>query len=373
MPYAGKHHLGTARDGSSDPEVPADVTAGPADASPGGAEAGVVPVLAPGVELVGEYQGSGLTQVTFLARNASGRVVQLSRLLWLVLSGIDGSRTVGEIAARVSVEFGRTVSAGNVEYLLQNKLTPLGLVAGGDDTAEAATAGPDAAILALAAARDADPGGRGPGRGAAVRAAVPPAGGGGGPGVAGRGGCVAGAVRRAAGRVRRCAGPPAAAAGPGGLVGGVDGVPRVRARGGVPVRRGAPGPDRHGPVCAVAGPVHQRHRFLPAGAGRPDPDRPGRGVLQRGLRGGAGGRLPKDRLPAAGGGGAAGPAGAGAAAAALTATRRVLHPDRPGRGAGPVPADRAGAAQPGPGPSGPIPGWASCGGPPGSPSPRGWW
>ena len=101
------------------------------------------------MELVGEYQGSGLTQVTFLARNASGRVVQLSRLLWLVLSGVDGSRTVGEIAARVSVEFGRTVSAGNVEYLLENKLTPLGLVAGGEDAAQPATAGPDAAILAL--------------------------------------------------------------------------------------------------------------------------------------------------------------------------------------------------------------------------------
>ena len=106
-------------------------------------------MLAPAVELVGEYQGSGLTQATFLARNASGRVVQLSRLLWLVLSGVDGSRTVGEIAARVSVEFGRTVSAGNVEYLLETKLTPLGLVAGGEGTTQPATARPDAALLAL--------------------------------------------------------------------------------------------------------------------------------------------------------------------------------------------------------------------------------
>lgn len=145
MAYAGKHHLGAARDGISQPEVLADVTAGPAD----GVETGVVPVLAPGVELVGEYRGSGLTQVTFLARNGSGRVVQLSRLLWLVLSGVDESRTVGEIAARVSVEFGRTVSAGNVEYLLENKLTPLGLVADGDGEAQHAAAGPDAAILTL--------------------------------------------------------------------------------------------------------------------------------------------------------------------------------------------------------------------------------
>ena len=56
MPYAGKHDLGTARDGSSRSEVSADVIAGPA----AGVDAEAVPVLAPAVELVGEYQGSGL-------------------------------------------------------------------------------------------------------------------------------------------------------------------------------------------------------------------------------------------------------------------------------------------------------------------------
>ncbi len=97
---------------------------------PGRSQADVVPALAAGVELLGEYQGSGLTKSSFLARSPSGQVVHLSHLLYLVLSGIDGSRTVGEIAARVSVAFGRTVSAANVEYLLANKLTPLGLIAG---------------------------------------------------------------------------------------------------------------------------------------------------------------------------------------------------------------------------------------------------
>lgn len=95
----------------------------------GWADALVIPRLAAGVELLGEYQGSGLTKATFLARSPSGQVVHLSRLLYLVLSEIDGHRTVGEIAGRVSVTFGRTVSAGNVDYLLANKLTPLGLVA----------------------------------------------------------------------------------------------------------------------------------------------------------------------------------------------------------------------------------------------------
>jgi putative peptide zinc metalloprotease protein len=108
-----------------------------------------VPIPAPGTELVGEFRGSGLTQVTYLARTASGQVVQLSRLLWLVLSGVDGSRTLGEVAARVSVEFGRTVSAGNVEYLLDNKLIPLGLVAGGEEQGPASPGTQHAALLSL--------------------------------------------------------------------------------------------------------------------------------------------------------------------------------------------------------------------------------
>ncbi len=123
--------------------------ASPGALVPRGGSVGVVPVLAAGVELVGEYQGSGLTDVTFLARNASGQVVHLSRLLWLVLSGVDGSRTLGEIAARVSVEFGRTVSAGNVEYLLVNKLFPAGLVAGEEGAAQTPAGAPGTPILAL--------------------------------------------------------------------------------------------------------------------------------------------------------------------------------------------------------------------------------
>ena len=62
--------------------------------------AAVVPRLAAGAELLGEYRGSGLSEVTFLARNASGRIVHLSRVLWLVLSGVDGCRSVGEILWR---------------------------------------------------------------------------------------------------------------------------------------------------------------------------------------------------------------------------------------------------------------------------------
>jgi putative peptide zinc metalloprotease protein len=101
------------------------------------------------VEQFGEYQGSGLTNATYLVRNPGGKVVQVSWLLHLVLSGIDGSRTISEIAARVTADFGRTVSVGNVEYLLANKLAPLGLLAAGEGAHQGAAAGQEQALLAL--------------------------------------------------------------------------------------------------------------------------------------------------------------------------------------------------------------------------------
>jgi putative peptide zinc metalloprotease protein len=109
---------------------------------PGPDEAGaVVPLLAAGVEPIGEYQGSGLAESTYLVRNAGGQVVHLSRLLYLAVSAIDGRRTASK------------VSAGNVEYLLASKLLPLGLLAVADPAATAGhpgkDPGKDSALLGL--------------------------------------------------------------------------------------------------------------------------------------------------------------------------------------------------------------------------------
>jgi putative peptide zinc metalloprotease protein len=107
------------------------------------------PRLAPGAELLGEYQGSGLAEATYLVRQPSGQVIHLSWLLHLVLSAVDGRRTVAEIAARVTAGFGRTVSAGNVEYLLASKIVPLGLLVTGAAEPATGTAAPSASLLAL--------------------------------------------------------------------------------------------------------------------------------------------------------------------------------------------------------------------------------
>ncbi|MCW7941432.1 membrane protein [Streptomyces hygroscopicus] len=92
-----------------------------------GMEKPVVPRLSAGLQLHGEYQGSGFTEPRYIARRGDGQVVQLSRLLHLVASSVDGSRDIETIAHRVSARFGREVSAENIRYLIENKLDPLGV------------------------------------------------------------------------------------------------------------------------------------------------------------------------------------------------------------------------------------------------------
>ena len=91
---------------------------------------GRVPRLSDGVELLGEYRDSGFQEAPYIARLPGGVVVQLTRLLYLVARAVDGRRDLDEIAAQVSAEFGRRVTAANVAYLLDQKLAPLGVLAG---------------------------------------------------------------------------------------------------------------------------------------------------------------------------------------------------------------------------------------------------
>jgi putative peptide zinc metalloprotease protein len=96
-----------------------------------------VPRLADGVELLGDYQGSGYAQPPSLVRRPDGQVIQMSRLLYQVTCRIDGSRGPAAIAALVSQDLGRSLAADQVRHLITTKLLPLGIVA-----AEGAPAAP---------------------------------------------------------------------------------------------------------------------------------------------------------------------------------------------------------------------------------------
>ena len=117
----------------------------PSADAPGPAQ---VPRLADGVELLGEYKGSGYSQPPSLVRRADGQVIQMSALLYGVACRIDGSRGAAAIAGLVSADLGRSLTTDQVRYLITAKLLPLGIVAAEGAPAAAPKANP---LLALRA------------------------------------------------------------------------------------------------------------------------------------------------------------------------------------------------------------------------------
>ncbi|MEU1181376.1 hypothetical protein ABZ464_27790 [Streptomyces sp. NPDC005820] len=86
-----------------------------------------VPRLNHGLETLGEYQGSGFTERKYIVRRGDGQVLLLSRLLYLIVCSIDGARDAEAISHRVSGRYGAEVTTQNVVYLLDKRLTPLGV------------------------------------------------------------------------------------------------------------------------------------------------------------------------------------------------------------------------------------------------------
>ena len=89
----------------------------------------VAPALAPGVALLGEYQGSGFTEPHYLIVRADQQVLHVSRLLFVVASHIDGHSSLEQVATRVSEEYGRSLDADGVRFLVTAKLRPMGITA----------------------------------------------------------------------------------------------------------------------------------------------------------------------------------------------------------------------------------------------------
>jgi putative peptide zinc metalloprotease protein len=102
---------------------------GPAARTSGG---GRQPLLADGVQLIGEYEGSGYKQAPSLVRRPDGQVIQLPPLLYSVAAKADGRRGYAEIAEEVSAEVKRGLDGEQVRYLVEEKLRPLGVLAAAD-------------------------------------------------------------------------------------------------------------------------------------------------------------------------------------------------------------------------------------------------
>jgi putative peptide zinc metalloprotease protein len=98
----------------------------------GEAQTATRPRLAQGVELLGPYEHSGYREPPLMVRRPDNQLVQLPPLLYLIVQRLDGSRDAEAIGAEVGEQVGRQLAGEDVEYLIEEKLRPLGLVPSAD-------------------------------------------------------------------------------------------------------------------------------------------------------------------------------------------------------------------------------------------------
>ncbi|MDQ6840549.1 MAG: hypothetical protein M3137_19995 [Actinomycetota bacterium] len=90
------------------------------------------------MDLIGEYEGSGYKEPPSLVRRADGQVLQLPPLLYSLAAKADGQRSVTQIAEQVGAEIHRGLDGSQVQFLVEEKLRPLGVLAAADGTSPTA-------------------------------------------------------------------------------------------------------------------------------------------------------------------------------------------------------------------------------------------
>jgi putative peptide zinc metalloprotease protein len=98
----------------------------------------------PGVVFLGQVEGSGLKNSSYLLQRGDGQVVQLSELLHVVMLALSPDKSADEVAEEVSKAYGRELGVSGLLHLVDNRLAPMGLVveAGAGDAGAPAGSGP---------------------------------------------------------------------------------------------------------------------------------------------------------------------------------------------------------------------------------------
>lgn len=107
----------------------------------------LVPRLADGVSLCGEYEGGGYDEPRYLIAREDGQMVLVSKLLYAVAEALDGERDLRQVSAEVSERIGKPISPPGVAYLVDDKLRGLGIATTAETMEKPARSDP---LLALA-------------------------------------------------------------------------------------------------------------------------------------------------------------------------------------------------------------------------------
>ena len=107
------------------------------------------PGLAPGTELLGAYRDSGRIEAPSIIRRHDGRMMEVSPLLHQLAATLDPEHDLEWVASRLGAALGRPISATSVEYLVDHKLRPLGVLSESPPTAEHRPSTPDLLGLTL--------------------------------------------------------------------------------------------------------------------------------------------------------------------------------------------------------------------------------
>jgi putative peptide zinc metalloprotease protein len=98
------------------------------------------PRLAQGVELIGEFEGSGYKEPPSLVRRPDGQVIQLPDLLYRLAALCDGKRSYEQVASELSHAVQRDIGAEDIRFLADEKLRPLGVLTAADGSSPVASA-----------------------------------------------------------------------------------------------------------------------------------------------------------------------------------------------------------------------------------------
>ncbi|MGH9124130.1 MAG: hypothetical protein ACRDZ8_05300 [Acidimicrobiales bacterium] len=90
------------------------------------------PKLAEGVQLIGEYEGSGYKEAPSMVRRPDGQVIQLPDLLYRLTTLADGTRNDAQLARELGEQIHRQLDPDDVQFLVDEKLRPLGVLAAAD-------------------------------------------------------------------------------------------------------------------------------------------------------------------------------------------------------------------------------------------------